>query len=121
MEEIYKTYQQRAIFYILYIREAHPTDGWQTASNLNEGIIYEQTHTLERRHEVASACTIGLKLTLPTLIDTLDNAADRAYHGWPERLYVLSPTGRIVYQGGKGPYGFDLEELNAFLKDYLPA
>jgi hypothetical protein len=120
LEEIYRAYQQRATFYIVYIREAHPTDGWQTTSNLNEGVIYEQTHTLDQRREVASACTIGLKLTLPTLIDSPDNAADRAYGGWPERLYVLSPTGHILYQGGKGPYGFDLEELDAFLKDHLP-
>ena len=51
----------------------------------------------------------------------MDNAADRAFQGWPERLYVLSTDGRIAYQGDKGPYGFDPEELDRFLKAYLPA
>lgn len=48
----------------------------------------------------------------------MDNAADRAFQGWPERLYVLAQEGTIVYQGGKGPYGFDLEELEHFLKTF---
>ncbi len=51
----------------------------------------------------------------------MDNAADIAFNGWPERLYVLSEEGRIAYQGGKGPYGFDLEELDTFLDAYLVA
>ncbi len=49
----------------------------------------------------------------------MDNAADRAYNGWPERLYVLACDGQVVYQGGKGPYGFDPDGLDAFLTSYL--
>jgi len=49
----------------------------------------------------------------------MDNVADRVFQGWPERLYVLSTEGRVVYQGGKGPYGFLLEELDSFLSAYL--
>ena len=45
--------------------------------------------------------------------------ADRAYGAWPERLYVIDREGRIAYQGGKGPYGFDPEELERFLNDAL--
>ncbi len=77
--------------------------------------MFAQHRSMTEREEVAQSCAIGLKLTLPTLLDTMDNAADRVYQGWPERLYVLSTEGRVVYQGGKGPYGFDLEELNNFL------
>lgn len=62
---------------------------------------------------------IGLQLAIPTLLDTSDNQADIAFNAWPERLYVLSPMGQIVYQGGKGPYKFDVEELEAFLTNYL--
>lgn len=103
---------------MVYIREAHPTDGWQTDSNRKEGVIYAQPQELGGRREIANACAIGLKLTLPILIDNMDNAADRAFQGWPERLYVLSKEGSIVYQGGKGPYGFDIEELDTFLHAY---
>jgi hypothetical protein len=118
---LYHTYRERARFYVIYIREAHPTDGWQTDSNRSEGIEYAQPQTFEDRRAVASACALGLKLTIPTLLDSMDNAADRAFQGWPERLYVLSADGRILYQGGKGPYGFDIEELDRFLADLFSA
>ena len=104
---------------MVYIREAHPTDGWQMDSNRNEQVEHAQPQTLSERMTVASACSLGLKLTIPMLIDTMDNAADRAFNGWPERLYVLSTAGRVIYQGGKGPYGFDPEDLAGFLKNCL--
>lgn len=90
-------------------------------SNVEEKVEYAQPRTAEARQQVANACLLGLRLTIPALLDTMDNAADIAFNGWPERLYVLSREGRIVYQGGKGPYGFHIEELEAFLRDTLPA
>ena len=104
---------------MVYIREAHPTDGWQLASNIEQKVEYAQTHTWEQRQEVANACAIGLKLSMPILIDDADNRADIAFQGWPERLYVLSNDGKIAYHGGKGPFGFDTEELYQFLESYL--
>lgn len=88
-------------------------------SNIQEGVLYAQTQSPDARQQVATACALGLKLTIPMLLDGTDNAADLAYNGWPERLYVLSSQGDVVYQGGKGPYGFDIEELEGFLQEYL--
>ena len=105
---------------MVYIREAHPTDGWQMESNVKEQVMYAQPTTEAQRATVASACMVGLRLSIPALLDTLDNRADIAFNGWPERLYVLSPRGQIMYQGGKGPYGFAPEELAVFLQSYLP-
>jgi hypothetical protein len=51
----------------------------------------------------------------------MENEADFAYNAWPERLYVVSPEGTIVYKGEKGPYGFKPEELEEFLQRYLSA
>ena len=88
-------------------------------SNIRDHVEYAQPQTMEERQGVASACAVGLKISIPTLLDSMDNAADLAFNGWPERLYVLSTDGRVVYQGGKGPYGFDPEALDAFLAEYL--
>jgi hypothetical protein len=52
------------------------------------------------------------------LIDGMDNSIDRGFNAWPERLYVVSTEGRVVYQGGKGPYGFDTVEFEEFLRAY---
>ncbi len=80
---------------------------------------FAQTRTMDERQTVASACAVGLRLDMPILIDTIENAADLAFNAWPERLFVLSVDGTVVYKGGKGPYGFAPEELEAFLSDYL--
>ncbi len=69
---------------------------------------------------MALECAARLGLTAPLLLDGMANEADRAYSAWPERLYVVSREGRVVYRGGKGPYGFDPEELARFLGAYCP-
>ena len=71
--------------------------------------------TMTDRLGAAGACVLGLKLTMPALIDSMDNIAERTYAAWPERLYVLDEDGRVAHQCGKGPYGFDLDALEAFL------
>jgi hypothetical protein len=37
MEEIYERFRDRVEFFVVYVQEAHPTDGWQTESNIEEG------------------------------------------------------------------------------------
>ena len=87
-------------------------------SNVSDGVVFLQPTKANERQDVANACALGLNLTIPILVDGMDNAADIAYNGCPERLYVLSTDGAVVYQGGKGPYGFKPEELAEFLAEY---
>lgn len=104
---------------MIYIQEAHPTDGWQVSSNLRDGVEYAQPTRFEERRELARTCAERLGLTAPLYLDGMDNAVEKAYQAWPERLFVVSTEGRIVYLGGKGPYGFKPAELEAFLAEYL--
>jgi hypothetical protein len=53
------------------------------------------------------------------LVDNMDNAAFEAYSAWPERIYILSPNGRIHYEGGPGPFGFDPDEARESLDSLL--
>jgi len=48
-----------------------------------------------------------LGLTLPVLVDRLDDAVSNALAAWPERIYVVDRLGRIAYVGGPGPFEFD--------------
>jgi Iodothyronine deiodinase len=75
--------------------------------------------TVEERSAAASSCSLGLNLNLTVLLDSMDNSANRLYGAWPERLAVLIPGGKLAYLGGKGPYHFDLDELEATLKELL--
>jgi hypothetical protein len=65
---------------------------------------------------VAEQCTATLKLSMPTLLDKADNKVNQAYAAWPDRLYVIGKDGRIAYQGGPGPSGFKVNEVELWLK-----
>ena len=78
---------------------------------------FAQARTAEERNQIATTCAVTLNLNIPILIDGIDDAAERAYNAWPERLYVLSKDGIVLYKGGKGPYGFNPEELERFLEE----
>ena len=116
LEALYHSFGERAAFFVVYIREAHPTDGWQVESNLRDGVEFAQPRSLEERAAIAETCVARLGLSAPLLLDGIENAASHAYNAWPERLYVIARGSRIAYQGGKGPYGFDPVELGNFLR-----
>jgi Iodothyronine deiodinase len=69
-------------------------------------------------HERA-ACAARARLAMPTVVDRMDNAVASAYGGWPDRLYLIGRDGRIAYQGGEGPFGFEPAELAAAIEREL--
>src|SRR5918996_531280 len=110
MEAIYHRFRTQVAFFVVYVQEAHPTDGRQVDSNVQEGILYRQHQTFDEREAVAQACSLDLYLPLPILVEEIDNVIDEAYGAAPERLYVIGADGRVAYQGGAGPHFFDLDE-----------
>lgn len=91
----------------MYIREAHPDDGWQVPANKRQGIVFNRATTLDERVSAATTCARDLKIDIPILIDGMDDKVEAAYQGWPDRIYIVGKDGIIAYQGGKGPAGFD--------------
>lgn len=94
---------------MVYVQEAHPTDGWQVDSNVKERVLYQQHKNYAEREAVASTCRDDLKLSIPVLVEEMDNAIDEAYGAAPERLYLIDQDGRVAYHGGAGPHFFDLK------------
>jgi hypothetical protein len=105
----------------VYIREAHPTDEWQVESNEREGILFTQPKSLEARSEIAQVCSLELRLSIPTLVDDLENSTDLKYYALPDRLYLIGRDGRVAYRGGPGPFGFVAAELEDAIVKYLGA
>jgi hypothetical protein len=101
--------------FAVYIREAHPSDGWKMQSNDQVGVSAEQPTTQEARNLVASHCCQALKLEMPLLVDTIDDQVNRAYSGFPDRLYLIDRAGKLIYKGGRGPYGYKPRELEQTL------
>jgi hypothetical protein len=84
-------------------------------SNDKAGVVVAQPTTAEERTKVATTCCTALKMTMPLLVDTLDDRAGHAYSGMPDRLYVIDAAGRIAYKGGRGPFGFKAREMEQAL------
>jgi hypothetical protein len=103
----------------VYIEEAHPTDLWQLSSNIKDGVLFESPRTNEERIDVATTCIIRLAVKIPSLLDGIDNRIERAYTGWPDRLYIIGTDGRIAYKSAPGPFGFSTKELEASLEQLL--
>ena len=96
---------------VVYIREAHPEDGWVLHVNRNNDIAYQDPTSNDERQEVAAACAINLKIRMPVLIDEVDDRIASAYGALPDRLYLIDRDGRVAYQGDPGPGGFKPEDL----------
>jgi iodothyronine deiodinase-like protein len=116
---LHHRFGDRVEFFVIYIREAHPTDGWQVESNERDGVLYQQPMTLAERTEIANVCALRLELSIPTLIDDLDNSTDLKYYALPDRLYLVGRAGRIAYRGAPGPFGFIAAELEQAIERYL--
>src|SRR5439155_18707980 len=99
MKQLYAAYRDRAAFFVVYIAEAHAVDGWQVAPNVQEGVCINKHRTIEERRDAARRCTSDLGITIPTLVDTMDDAVCLAYSAWPDRVYVVGTDGRIAYKG----------------------
>jgi hypothetical protein len=104
---------------VVYIREAHPTDGRQVQANVQDGILIEDPKSLEEREKVAREFAEQFRVSLPILVDTLDDQAEKAFAAWPDRIYVVDPEGKIAYKGGPGPRGFNVGEAAAALERVL--
>ncbi len=100
---------------MIYILEAHPSDVWQMRSNLKDSVVFASPKSEEERALVAGACVRKLGIKFPAVLDEFDNATERAYTGWPDRLYLINRDGMVDYKSRPGPFGFNPDDLKAAL------
>jgi Iodothyronine deiodinase/EF hand len=115
VEKLYQRHKDRATFVMVYVREAHPVDGWVAESNEQAGISLRQPRSFQERTDVAQRCSQLLGLGMPMLVDTLDDQVGGPYSGMPSRLYLIDREGRVAYKSGRGPFGFKPAELEQSL------
>ena len=129
---MYEQYHEEIQFLNIYIREAHPIDGWWLGRRLTKTIIQKlfpfprasmehyDPKTIEERRAIAGECQAAVKFGVRTYVDEMDDKVNIAYAAWPTRFYLIGLDGRVVYAGGLGPYGFmkSKEQWNA-IDDYL--
>ena len=81
--------------------------------------MFPQPTTWTERQSVARSCCQRLELSMPVVVDSIDNAVDTAYAAWPERIYIIDADGRIAYAGKQGPWGFKPKEAERALDKLL--
>jgi len=111
LHELWKQHREEVEFVVVYIREAHPEDGWVIASNREENISFNDPTSNDERTEAAASCALRLQIRMPVVVDDIDDKIASAYGALPDRLYLIGKGGKVVYQGGPGPWGFDSRKL----------
>ncbi len=116
---MWQRYGDRVAFVVVYIREAHPEEGWVVTPNRDLGIRVNDPTSDSERADVAESCALGLKIRMPVVIDPIDDRIARAYGALPDRLYLVGRGGRIAFQGDPGPWGFRPPELEKAIEAEL--
>ena len=129
LSDLYERYHEEVQFLVVYIREAHPIDGWWLGGGMIGAILrlvkskaatdVKDPRNLEERRSVATRCESELRYGIPTLVDDMADSVSKAYAGRPTRLYLVDSQGKTVYAGGLGPYGFKPAELQAAIESLL--
>ena len=116
MHKLWERYRDRVEFLVVYIREAHPEDGWVVTGNRAADIAVTDPTSNEERRELAAVCALGLEIRMPVVVDDIDDRIASAYGALPDRLYLIDTDCRVAYQGEPGPFGFAPEALQAAIE-----
>jgi hypothetical protein len=115
VESVYQRYKDDAHFVMVYVREAHPTNGWKMESNRRAGVAVKQPTTFAERVAVSGQFCARLKPSMPVVVDEINDPVGNAYSGMLARLYVIDRAGKVAYKSGRGPFGFRAGEMEQAL------
>jgi type I thyroxine 5'-deiodinase len=116
LEALYAKYGRNIPFLLVYIREAHTQQNWESARNVRAGIAVAPAANLAEKQEHAAMCSRKLHLRFPALVDGMDGAVETAYSAWPSRAVIVGIDGQILYSTRLTELDFHANEMEACLK-----
>ena len=131
LKELYEQYSDRVEFIVVYVKEAHASDRWWLGRSRSQRLVNRLTSqrartdikepvTLEQRRKVAASCQANLfEGVVPLYVDEMDNHVARLYTSRPTRIYFIDRDGRVIYNPGIGPFGFNPDHLAPVIERYL--
>jgi hypothetical protein len=129
LEDLYQRYYQDVQFIKVYIREAHPVDGWWFGKGIMSVLLklsgskasryLYDPQTIAERRAAAGECLESLNFGIKTYVDEMDDRVNKAYAAWPTRLYLINREGLVSFAGGLGPFGFNPKALEDAIQNYL--
>jgi len=116
---MYNDYKDIAEFRMVYINEAHAADGRRPVAYAKEKGITEHDDYSERC-TTAQMLMDDKTLTIPCLIDGMDNKVNQAYSAWPDRIFLVRTDGKLAVAADRGPWGFKpgLTASNEWLEQF---
>lgn len=110
-----------AAFVVLFIATVpYAVEGESPQSEKQRSLGITEHDNFAERCDTARRLVEDKLLTVPTLIDDMDNSVDAAYSAKPDRVFLVRTDGRLAVAGAKGPRGFApaLADCKAWLADY---
>ena len=96
---------------MIYITETHASDGWSFGNAPHEvnhhKCLHDRLEAAKLLREYDIPCT--------TVVDPMTNETASAYGATPDRLYIVQDE-LVVYEGGRGPANYHIEEVESWLK-----
>jgi hypothetical protein len=104
---------------MVYINEAHAADGRSPVKYAKEKGITEHDDYGERC-VTAQMLMDDETLTIPCLIDGMDNKVNQSYSAWPDRIFLVRTDGKLAVAADRGPWGFKpgLSASDEWLKEF---
>lgn len=118
LEDLYQRFSERVCFFLVYTREVRFENGTGIAHR-RFGAPPDGPESPASRAARARKLVRDFGLSMPVLVDGLDDEVTRVFGGYPLRLYLVGKDGRIVYQGAHGPYAFQPSELEDAIRQEL--
>jgi len=131
LKQLHAKYRDSVEFIVVYIKEAHPTDGWWLGRSRTQRVIHalsgnparldvKDPVTLEQRRKVAASCDANLfDGVVPLYVDDMGDEVNALYTARPTRIYLVGRDGRVVYNPGIGPTSFSADDLDRAIEAYL--
>lgn len=116
---------------MVYVKEAHPSDKWWLGRSRTQRLIHAASGnparvdvaepvTLAQRRKVAASCQADLfEGVVPLYVDSMADTVSEMYAAKPTRIYFIGKDGRVLYNPGIGPFGFNPEHLEPVIDEYL--
>ena len=86
------------------------------AGNVKDNVIFASPKNQAERASLAGVCVRKLAIKFPAVLDEFGNSTEKNYSAWPDRMYLISHQGKVVYKSQPGPFGFHADELAAALQ-----
>ncbi|HMB95834.1 MAG TPA: redoxin domain-containing protein, partial [Tepidisphaeraceae bacterium] len=97
LEQIKREYFPHINPFIIYTRESYPSGEWDVQRNKQEGISIAQPSDMQTRINQAMQAHDGLHLSVPILIDSMDNKTASDYSGFTNAAVLIGRDGKVLF------------------------